>query len=130
MADARAGGALINWVPAPPCRRDCRPGALRRILDNLIQNAVRYGGAEPVTVECDCNAGGMGIRVLDRGPGIAPDQLEAVFRPFYRIESSRSGATGGTGLGLAIARQLAEANGWQIKLLVREGGGTEARLSL
>lgn len=128
--DARAGGAVIHWAPAPPCRRDCRPGALRRILDNLIQNAVRYGGAERMTVECDCDVESITIRVLDRGPGIAPDQMEAVFRPFYRIESSRSGATGGSGLGLAIARQLAEANGWQIKLLGREGGGTEARLSL
>ncbi len=130
VADARAGGALIQWAPAAPCHSDCRPGALRRILDNLIQNAVRYGGADPVTVECDCDGGNITLRVLDRGPGIAPDQLEAVFRPFYRIESSRSGATGGSGLGLAIARQLADANGWQIKLLVREGGGTEARLSL
>ncbi|OFZ97815.1 MAG: hypothetical protein A3H35_21645 [Betaproteobacteria bacterium RIFCSPLOWO2_02_FULL_62_17] len=128
--DARAGGAVIHWAPAVPCRRDCRPRALRRIVDNLIQNAVRHGGAKPVTVEYDCNEGGIGIRVLDRGPGIAPDQMEAVFRPFYRVESSRSGATGGSGLGLAIARQLSEANGWQIKLLGREGGGTEARLSL
>ncbi len=130
VEDARSGGAVIHWVPASPCRRDCRPRALRRILDNLIQNAVRYGGAEPVTVEIDCDGEGIRIHVMDRGPGIAPDQLEAVFRPFYRIESSRSGATGGSGLGLAIARQLAEANGWQIKLLPRKSGGTEARLSL
>lgn len=130
VEDARAGGAVIQWAPTPPCRRDCGPRALRRILDNLIQNAVRYGGTEPVTIECDCDGESTRIRVLDRGAGIAPDQLETVFRPFYRIESSRSGATGGSGLGLAIARQLAEANGWQIKLLRREGGGTEARLSL
>ncbi len=128
--DARASGAAIHCSPTTACQRNCRPRALRRIVDNLIQNAVRYGGNEPVTVECDCNEGEIRIRVLDRGPGIAPDQMEAVFRPFYRIESSRSGSTGGSGLGLAIARQLAEANGWQIKLLGREGGGTEARLSL
>lgn len=130
VEDARAGGAALLWAPAPPCRTECAPRALRRILDNLIQNAVRYGGAEPATVECDSEEENIRIRVLDRGPGIAPDQLEAVFRPFYRIESSRSGVTGGSGLGLAIARQLADANGWQIKLLVREGGGTEARLIL
>ncbi len=70
------------------------------------------------------------IRVLDRGPGIPPDQVESVFRPFFRLESSRSSATGGSGLGLAIARQLAEANGWKIELLPRQGGGTEARLTL
>ena len=70
------------------------------------------------------------IRVLDRGPGIPPDQMDNVFRPFYRLESSRSVTTGGSGLGLAIARQLADANGWKIELLPREGGGTEARLTL
>jgi two-component system osmolarity sensor histidine kinase EnvZ len=53
-----------------------------------------------------------------------------VFRPFYRLESSRSTSTGGSGLGLAIARQLAQVNGWEIALLSRAGGGTEARLSI
>jgi two-component system osmolarity sensor histidine kinase EnvZ len=56
--------------------------------------------------------------------------MEAVFRPFYRLESSRSKATGGSGLGLAIARQLALANGWRITLHPRPGGGLEARLEL
>ena len=70
------------------------------------------------------------IQILDHGPGIPPEQLESVFRPFYRLESSRSVTTGGSGLGLAIARQLADANGWKIELLPREGGGTAARLTL
>ena len=83
-----------------------------------------------MTVECECSGQYNVIRILDRGPGIAPDQRQAVFRPFYRIESSRSDATGGSGLGLAIAKQLADAHGWRIELDGRPGGGTEARLIL
>jgi len=130
VEDARSGGATIEWMPCAPQQRECAPRALRRILDNLLQNAVRYGGGAPVRVECDGDENNMVIRILDRGPGIAADQIEAVFRPFYRIESSRSAATGGSGLGLAIAKQLADANGWRIELLPRAEGGTEARLSL
>jgi two-component system osmolarity sensor histidine kinase EnvZ len=104
--------------------------ALRRILANLIENALRYGDGKPILLSCVCERETTLISVLDRGPGIPPEQVEAVFRPFYRLETSRSKATGGSGLGLAIARQLAEANGWRIQLLPRVGGGTEARLSL
>jgi two-component system osmolarity sensor histidine kinase EnvZ len=58
------------------------------------------------------------------GPGIPEDEREAVFRPFYRLEHSRSRRTGGTGLGLAVARQLAIANEIEIHLGARKGGGT------
>jgi two-component system osmolarity sensor histidine kinase EnvZ len=127
---ARAGGATVNWTSPAPCLKVGAPLALRRILENLVQNAIRYGAPEPVTVECECSGQYNVIRILDRGPGIAPDQRQAVFRPFYRIESSRSDATGGSGLGLAIAMQLADAHGWRIELDGRPGGGTEARLIL
>jgi len=114
----------------PPCIKEVAPVALRRILSNLIENALRYGDGKPVSIACDCAEGSARISVFDRGPGIPPDQTEKVFRPFYRLESSRNSATGGSGLGLAIARQLADANGWKIELLAREGGGTEARLTI
>jgi len=68
--------------------------------------------------------------VLDSGSGIPENQREAVFQPFYRIESSRNTATGGSGLGLAIARQLADNNEWKLELLPRAEGGTEARVQL
>jgi two-component system, OmpR family, osmolarity sensor histidine kinase EnvZ len=123
-------GGAVRLAPGEPCIRPAGPLALRRILDNLIGNAVRYGAGHPVEIACECGADAAVIRVLDRGPGIPPQELENVFRPFYRLESSRSGATGGSGLGLAIAQQLAHANGWQIALLPREGGGTEARLTV
>ncbi len=124
---AMEGGAVTVKLHEP-CVRPVGPLALRRILGNLIGNAVRYGAGYPVEIECDCGDTESVIRVLDRGPGIPPAERENVFRPFYRLESSRSTATGGSGLGLAIAQQLANANGWQIALLPRPGGGTEARL--
>ena len=128
VQDVRNGGANIQWEPKKKCESMVGPMAIRRILTNLIENAIRYGEGKVVTLACQCNTEAIVIRVLDRGPGIPADQVENVFRPFYRLESSRSSATGGSGLGLAIARQLADANGWQIQLLPRDGGGTEARL--
>jgi signal transduction histidine kinase len=68
--------------------------------------------------------------VLDNGPGIPPDQLASVLKPFYRVEGSRNRSTGGTGLGLAIAQQLATAMGAELSLRNRAEGGLEARVVL
>ncbi|MFP5398511.1 MAG: ATP-binding protein [Gammaproteobacteria bacterium] len=114
----------------PGCRLRARPLALRRILCNLVDNAVRYGGGRPVDVELRVDVGVAEVAVLDRGPGIPEDQREAVFRPFHRLEGSRSRRTGGSGLGLAIVRQIAGANGWTVQLRARPGGGTEACVRL
>lgn len=105
-------------------------GALRRILANLLENALRYGGDQPVTLRAGIASGVCRIGVLDRGPGIPPAELEAVFRPFYRLEASRSASTGGSGLGLAIVRQLAAAQGWQVTLQGRTGDGLAAWLEI
>jgi two-component system, OmpR family, osmolarity sensor histidine kinase EnvZ len=129
-ADARRGGASVLVSDAPPCPRLVNPPALRRIVVNLIDNAVRYGGGAPVELVVDCGPARAVISVLDRGPGIPAAEREKVFQPFYRLEPSRSAATGGSGLGLAVARQLADANGWRLELLDRPDGGTEARLEL
>lgn len=91
-------------------------GALRRILANLLENALRYGGGQPVTLQVETGDGLCRIGVLDRGHGIPVAEQEAVFRPFYRLEASRNVATGGSGLGLAIVRQLAAAQGWDVSL--------------
>lgn len=104
--------------------------ALRRVLENLLSNALRYGGGEPVRVETRTDGAAIRIGILDRGPGIPADQLEAVFRPFHRVESSRSISTGGSGLGLAIVRQLAQANGWQVTLENRADGGLAAWVAM
>jgi signal transduction histidine kinase len=112
---------------AGPCTT--RPAALRRLLGNLVDNALKFAGAAEITCERSQD-GGFAVRVLDRGPGIPSGELEAVMQPFYRIETSRSRATGGTGLGLAIAQQLAQALEGSLTLAPREGGGLEARLLL
>ncbi|QJP13613.1 HAMP domain-containing protein [Starkeya sp. ORNL1] len=105
-----------------------RPHALRRILTNLVDNALKFGGAAELSVAREGE--GVRISVLDRGPGIPEDQLEAVMQPFFRLEHSRSRNTGGTGLGLAIAQQLAQATGGSLKLRNREGGGLVAEVRI
>jgi two-component system osmolarity sensor histidine kinase EnvZ len=113
------------------CHFRAGPGALARILDNLLQNAHRYGAEETVPeLRLKCGTKHVEIAVLDSGPGIPEAELEKVLRPFYRLETSRAAATGGTGLGLAIVKQLAEINGWEIRLHNRAEGGLEARLIL
>ncbi|MBU1424746.1 MAG: HAMP domain-containing protein [Gammaproteobacteria bacterium] len=131
LADnARNEGARVEWHAGDCVPIFAGPVALRRILTNLLGNAIRYGEKKPVEIDLSRKEGTAVIRILDRGPGIPAQELENVFRPFYRLESSRSNSTGGSGLGLAIARQLAEANGWNIELLLRPGGGTEAKLTI
>ncbi|UVF22697.1 HAMP domain-containing histidine kinase (plasmid) [Microvirga terrae] len=106
-----------------------RPHALRRILTNLIDNALKFAGeAEVDTVRTP--DGKICIAVCDRGPGIPEGQLEAVLQPFYRLEQSRNRDTGGTGLGLAIAQQLALAIGGSLSLKNRSGGGVAAEIVL
>ena len=123
LVRAIPGAAERVRVEAPDIELDAPVGALRRILANLLENALRYGGGQPVTLRAEATAGGCRIGVLDRGPGIPRAEQEAVFRPFYRLESSRSVSTGGSGLGLAIVRQLAAAQGWEVSLQDRPGGG-------
>lgn len=105
-----------------------RPHALRRLVGNLLDNALKFGAEVELRVESD--AAGVRIAVLDRGPGIAPGQLQAVLQPFYRIEGSRNRTSGGSGLGLAIAQQLALALGARLTLANRAGGGLEAAVFL
>ncbi|MCY1538355.1 Sensor protein RstB [compost metagenome] len=105
-----------------------RPNALRRILMNLIDNALKFG--TDVTLRVQIGDGRLVVSVLDNGPGIPSDELDAVLKPFYRVESSRNRSTGGTGLGLAIAHQLAMAMGAELTLHNRAEGGLEARLAM
>ncbi|HIC80537.1 MAG TPA: HAMP domain-containing protein, partial [Kiloniellaceae bacterium] len=107
---------------------DCRPTALKRLLHNLIGNALRYAGAARVSLIRDDQA--LSVLVEDEGPGIPAEQLEQVFDPFFRVEGSRSQDTGGVGLGLAIARSIAHAHGGDLVLENRPEGGLCARLTL
>lgn len=118
----------VEWMPQPECRVRVGEAALRRIVGNFLDNARRYGGDEPVSLRLSCTHQEARIQILDRGPGIPAEQRDAVFRPFFRLENSRSRDEGGSGLGLAIARQLADAYGWRIDMADREGGGLAVSL--
>ncbi|VVM42854.1 Adaptive-response sensory-kinase SasA [Pseudomonas fluorescens] len=108
---------------------DTRPHALRRVLVNLTDNALKFAGAAELLVESK-TGGHLSVKVMDRGPGIAEEELAHVMEPFYRVENSRNRSTGGTGLGLAIAQQLALALGGSLTLSNRDGGGLCAELRL
>jgi two-component system osmolarity sensor histidine kinase EnvZ len=105
-----------------------KPTATQRMVTNLVDNALRYGGGE-VEVRTECVDGHALVRVLDRGPGIPESEVWRVMQPFTRLEASRSGGNG-SGLGLAIVERAARMNGGNVKLLRREGGGLEARVEL
>lgn len=106
-----------------------RPQALRRILTNLVDNALKFGGSAEIEVRRLADDT-VTIKVLDRGPGIPGDQLDAVLKPFVRLEDSRNRDTGGTGLGLAIAQQLAASINASLTLTNRDGGGLVAELAI
>lgn len=107
----------------------CRPVHLKRALNNLIDNAARYG-AVCVTVLADTLGQTLRIEVEDSGPGIAPEHLGRVFEPFARLDSARSMDTGGLGLGLAIARSCIRAHGGDVTLQNRREGGLRAVIEL
>ncbi len=102
----------------------CAPRALERALQNLVDNAVKYGHRARIAVEP--SERGLAIRIEDDGPGLPPELLEKVFEPFFRSEASRSRDTGGTGLGLAIAQNLLKAQGAQVSLANGPSGGLVA----
>ena len=126
LAAEHATAASPVQVRCEPCVRPVPAIALRRALGNLLQNALRYAPSGPVELVCEQDGAHCRVGVLDRGPGIPADQVEAMFQPFQRLEPSRSPKTGGSGLGLAIVRELAQANGWRVSLGARAGGGMEA----
>lgn len=107
-------GAEVDYEECEPVTLRCRLVSLKRALRNLMENAIKYAGA--TQVRCRKEADRLIIEVSDQGPGIPEDQLDRVFDPFFRLESSRNRDTGGTGLGLAIARQIVQAHGGSITL--------------
>jgi len=105
-----------------------QPMALRSCINNLMDNALRYAGQALITLED--NREQLVIRVIDHGPGIAVDQREAVFEPFFRLEGSRNRNSGGVGLGMTIAREAAERLGGKLSLEETPGGGLTALIRL
>lgn len=126
----KRGGANIHWQAHEKCHVLSNPMAVRRIIVNLLENAVRYSEGQTVEVDYACEKDQVMINILDRGPGIPANEREAVFRPFYRLDQSRNTETGGTGLGLSIALQLAKVHKIKIRLYDRTGGGTVAEIKI
>ncbi len=125
LADA---GRPARCSAPPRLSLQGRPVALRRVFANLIDNALAYGRCAEVAVAEQGDE--VVVRVCDRGPGIPEELREKVFEPFFRLEGSRSRATGGAGLGLAVARTLVRRQGGDVTLGPRPGGGLEVSVSL
>ncbi|SDX62746.1 ATP-binding protein [Thiocapsa roseopersicina] len=106
----------------------CRPIALKRALNNLIDNALKY--ANTAGVQLLEERGSRTILIEDDGPGIPEADLERVFEPFFRLETSRSSETGGTGLGLSVARTIVHAHGGTLLLANMPSGGLRAVVRL
>jgi signal transduction histidine kinase len=115
-------------VDAKAVRIEGEPVALRRLFANLIDNALRFG------TSCDIALARCGehlcVSVDDDGPGTPASERQAVLEPFYRLEPSRSRATGGSGLGLAIVKQIAEAHGGSIAIDASPLGGARVTITL
>ena len=103
-------------------------GALRRALQNLIDNAIKYGHSAHLSVidDVDC----LRLTVSDDGPGIAEEELSRVTEPYYRPDAARRSETGGVGLGLSIVSDIARLHGGELQLRNRPEGGLAATLVL
>ncbi|WP_437330372.1 HAMP domain-containing sensor histidine kinase [Sorangium sp. So ce381] len=104
---------------------------LRRVIDNLLENAHKYTERTSAAIELVARGGSeVTIEVIDEGVGIAAADLPRVFRPFFRADRSRTRTTGGLGLGLTLAKRIVDAHGGQIELVSAPNKGTRARVRL
>ena len=125
LAERQDEQDLVGFTPVgQPIAVTMTETALVRVLDNLMDNALRYGGRADIAVERRGEQGA--IVVGDRGPGIPAERRKEVLEPFVRLEESRNRDLGGSGLGLAIVRQILDAQGGALCLEDREGGGLSA----
>ncbi|MPY68576.1 MAG: HAMP domain-containing protein [Alphaproteobacteria bacterium] len=125
---ARYEDAVITLDASGALTVPLRPNAFKRCIVNLVGNAAAY--ANRIAIDATRNGEVVSIVVDDDGPGIPEDQREAVFKPFFRLDSSRNRETGGTGLGLAIARDVVRAHGGDLTIEDSPMGGVRARLRL
>jgi signal transduction histidine kinase len=129
VADGQARGAAIAFTGAGTDATILGDRlALRRIVANLIDNALKYGGRAYVGLASE--DGSAVLTIDDNGPGIPPDQRELLLEPFVRLETSRSRRTGGAGLGLAVVRSLVEAHGGTIAIADAPTGGARVMVTL
>ena len=128
MDDAAQLGGRLSFGPLERVYVAGDPLALKRLLANLIDNALKFGGSAWASVSLSDQT--AVVKIEDEGPGIPEHQLRAVFKPFHRLETSRSRETGGTGLGLAVVQAIASSHAGEILLNNRPTGGLVAELRL
>jgi signal transduction histidine kinase len=121
-------GLEAGYVAVGPVPIRCNATGLRRAFANLLENATKYG--QRARVALTQSPGQIVVEIDDDGPGIPIDMQEAVFQPFFRLESSRNRDTGGVGLGLSVARTIIRGHGGDITLANRPEGGLHATVTL
>jgi two-component system phosphate regulon sensor histidine kinase PhoR len=131
-AKAEAQGARVAVDVATDAVVVGDPMGLEQVIQNLVDNALKYGAARggEVRVRGRREAGRVAIAVEDDGPGIAEEHLARLFERFYRVDAGRTRERGGTGLGLAIVKHLVESMGGAIKVESHVGRGTAFRIDL
>jgi signal transduction histidine kinase len=118
-------GVRLTTRLEPGLVADVDRGALRQVLLNLLDNAVRYGPpGQTVTVSTTSAADSWTLEVADEGPGVPVDERERIFAPYYRLKRDAGGAVGGTGIGLAVVRRLVEEHGGRVHVAPASGSGT------
>ncbi|WP_315124929.1 HAMP domain-containing sensor histidine kinase [Comamonas antarctica] len=127
-ADFEEAGAKLALQGQARLPLSAYAASLRRCLQNLLENAIRYGGAAEIHVADSARE--LRIAIVDDGPGIPEESMELVFEPFYCVESSRNAELKGSGLGLSIARSIAQAHGATLELRNRSPRGLEAVLTI
>jgi signal transduction histidine kinase len=126
--DMAETGADVQVEQAERVVIDADSLALRRLLTNLLENAVKYGSRARASLSVHDRIAEIDIE--DDGPGVPAPELNRVFDPFYRREPSRNRQTGGIGLGLSVARSIARAHGGDVALQNRPQGGLRAKVTL
>ena len=128
VTELGGAGAGLSILPGDDVMVDMPPLALRRVIENLLRNAVEYGGGGTLHIRQQQDA--MVLTVSDAGPGIAEQDRERLLAPFERGEESRNRQTGGVGLGLSIVREFAMRQGGRFALHESPEGGVRAVLRL
>jgi two-component system OmpR family sensor kinase len=128
VGQARDTGSSVDAALLQPATVSGDRSALERLMQNLIDNAVKYAGGAELSVRQTIDR--ARLTVVDRGPGIPDAELDRMFEPFERRDPSRSRSTGGIGLGLTIARSIAVAHGGSIVAANRPGGGLSVTVDL
>jgi two-component system osmolarity sensor histidine kinase EnvZ len=126
--DFRDQGIVVDFSGPAHLVYDGRPLGIKRVIVNLLENAVKYGQKPGIELTGDGRR--VCIEVRDEGPGIPESALDRVFDPFYRLETSRNRDTGGVGLGLSAARAIVREQGGELTLRNRSGAGLVARVEL